>query len=100
MTHLWSAHSDAAPAKLTIMKHSRVSNAAFGAWASTIGLHNKIKVDDSSQEQRMAQFAAQVSHALRRIEKQRVEGKIVDEFWSQVPEFKVRVAIGSENLVP
>lgn len=89
MTHLWSAYPDASPAQLTIMKHSRVSNAALGAYTATVGLHHGIAVDDPSQEERVAQFAAQVSLALGKAKKRREGGGTVDEFWSQVPEYKV-----------
>lgn len=89
MTHLWFAHPDAAPAQLTIMKHSRVSNAALGAYTATAGLHTRVSVGDAGQEGRMAQFAAQVSLALRRADKRRAAGESVDEFWAQVPEYKV-----------
>ena len=94
MTHLWTAYPDATPAQLTIMKHSRVSNAALGAYTATFGLHRDVAVGDPSQEERVAQFTAQVSLALGKAKKRREAGGVVDEFWFQVPEYKVSISGG------
>lgn len=89
MVHLWHAYPSADPAQLTIMKHSRVSNAALGSYTATVGLHERLTGGEKMQEARMRTFAAQVASALQRTDERRARGDKVDEFWNHVPEYKV-----------
>ncbi|WOO79001.1 Dicer-like protein 1 [Vanrija pseudolonga] len=85
---IYHSHPDLGPAPMTHMKHSRVSNAAFGAFLVFSGLSDQFTEMDKPTMLQLQKVERELKKAKDAADAERAAGKQNHEFWATVRQHK------------